>query len=96
MLLSNKYRIVEDTTQITLYELVARPVLSDDKTPTGETKTVEKLLGYYSNTPRGKSQSYSRIINNEISSLEKQTLQEVLDTVKRCEEQVVEFWQENK
>lgn len=57
MLLSNKYRITEDTTQITLNELVERPVLDDDKQPTGETKTVEKFLGYYSNSATGRSQA---------------------------------------
>ena len=91
MLLSNKYRVVEDNTQITLYELVERPILDDNKQPTGKTKIVDKLLGYYSNMPMGRAICYNRVINSEISEVE--TLQEILDTVKRCEEQVVKFWE---
>ena len=94
MLLSSKYIVTEDTTQITIYELVERPVLDDNKNPTGKTKIVEKLLGYYSNSGIGRSQAYNKLINSEISEAE--TLQEVLSIVKRCEEQVVDFWEEQK
>tara|TARA_B100001105_G_scaffold148940_1_gene119435 strand:- start:5751 stop:6038 length:288 start_codon:yes stop_codon:yes gene_type:complete len=93
MLLSNKYRIVEDTTQITLFLLETKDVLDSNKNPTGETKVVEKGLGFYSRTPAGRTSAYNRIINCEISDNEKQTLQDILDTVKRCEEQVKEFWE---
>tara|TARA_B100001105_G_scaffold89898_1_gene71541 strand:+ start:123 stop:410 length:288 start_codon:yes stop_codon:yes gene_type:complete len=93
MLLSNKYRIVEDTAQITLFLLETKDLLDSDKNPTGETKIVEKGLGFYSRTPAGRTSAYNRIINCEISDNEKQTLQDILDTVKRCEEQVKEFWE---
>lgn len=93
MLLSNKYRIVEDTAQITLFQLETKDVLDSNKNPTGETKVVEKGLGFYSRTPAGRTSAYNRIINCEISDNEKQTLQDILDTVKRCEEQVKEFWE---
>lgn len=93
MKLSDKYVVKEDTMNITLYSLVERDVLDDKKNPTGETKIVEKLEGSFSTSSVGRSQLYSRLINCEISSLEKQTLQEILDTVKRCEEQVIEFWE---
>ncbi len=94
MLLSNKYRVVEDTAQITLFQLETKDVLDDNKNPTGETKVVEKTLGYYSRTGSGRASAYNRLINCEVSEAE--TLQEVLDTVKRCEEQCIEFWKENK
>lgn len=93
MLLSNKYRIVEDTAQITLFQLETKDVLDSNKNPTGETKVVEKGMGFYSRTPAGRASAYNRIINCEISNNEKQTLQDILDTVKRCEEQVKEFWE---
>ena len=92
MLLSNKYRVAEDTTQITLNELVTKDVLDENKNPTGETKVVEKLLGNYSRSGTGRAHCYNRLINCEIS--EADTLQEVLDTVRRCEEQCIEFWKE--
>lgn len=93
MLLSNKYRIVEDTTQITLFLLETKDVLDSDKNPTGETKVVEKGLGFFSRTSQGRAQAYNRLMGCEISDNEKQTLQEILATVKRCEEQVKEFWE---
>lgn len=94
MLLSNKYRVVEDTAQITLFQLETKDILDDNKNPTGETKVVEKTLGYYSRTGSGRASCYNRLINCEVS--ESETLQEVLDTVKRCEEQCVEFWKEQQ
>ena len=92
MLLSNKYRVVEDTAQITLFQLETKDVLDKDKKPTGDTKIVEKILGHYSRSATGRAQCYNRLINCEVSEVE--TLQEVLDTVKRCEEQCIEFWKE--
>ena len=92
MLLSNKYRVTEEASQITLNELVTKDVLDENKNPTGETKVVEKLLGNYSRSASGRAQCYNRLINCEVSEAE--TLQEVLDTVKRCEEQCIEFWKE--
>lgn len=94
MILSEKYKVVEETSQITLYELVTKDVLDDNKKPTGEIKVVEKLLGNYSRTTTGRKQAYSRIINCEVSEAE--TLQQILDTVDRCEQQVVEFWEVQK
>ena len=94
MLLSNKYRVVEDTAQITLFQLETKEVLDDNKNPTGETKIVEKGMGFYSRTGSGRASCYNRLINCEVSEAE--TLQEVLDTVKRCEEQCIEFWKEKK
>ncbi|AUR91624.1 hypothetical protein NVP1161O_182 [Vibrio phage 1.161.O._10N.261.48.C5] len=94
MLLSNKYRVVEDTTQITLFQLETKDILDDDKNPTGETKVVEKGIGFYSRSATGRSQCYNRLINCEVSAAE--TLQEILDTVKRCEEQCIEFWKEQQ
>ena len=90
MLLSNKYRVTEEKSQITLYELVTKDALDGNKKPTGETKVVEKLLGNYSRSASGRAQCYNRLINCEVSEAE--TLQEILDTVKRCEEQCIEFW----
>lgn len=96
MILSEKYKVVEDSANISLYELVTKDVLDENKNPTGETKIVEKHLGYFSTSPLGRGQAYSRLINSEISALEVQSLQEILDTVKRCEKQVVEFWEAQK
>ena len=93
MLLSEKYKVVEDTTQITLFLLETKDVLDSNKNPTGETVKKEKLLGNYSRTAQGRSQAYNRLMNCEISEVEKQTLQDILDTVKRCEDQVVDFWE---
>ncbi|CAH9014518.1 hypothetical protein VPH5P1C_0220 [Vibrio phage 5P1c] len=93
MLLSNKYRVVEDTAQITLYLLETKDVLDSDKKPTGETKVVEKVLGFFSRTAQGRVQAYNRLINCEISGSEKQDLTAILDIVSRCEEQVKEFWE---
>ena len=92
MLLSDKYVVKETPEQITLYEVIERNVYGEDKKPTGETKKAEKLLGYYSNSAKGRSQAYNRLINSEISSSEKQDLQEILEIVRRCEEKVKEFW----
>lgn len=96
MILSEKYKVVEDAANISLYELVTKDVLDENKNPTGETKVVEKHLGYYSTSPLGRGQAYTRMINSEIASLEVQSLQEILDAVKRCEQQVVEFWEVQK
>lgn len=93
MILSEKYKVVEDTAQITLFLLETKDVLDADKKPTGETKLVEKGLGFFSRTSQGRAQAYNRLMNYEISDLEKQTLQGILDAVKRCEEQVKEFWE---
>lgn len=93
MILSDKYIVKEEKTQITLYELIHKDVLDGEEKPTGEVVVKEKLLGNYSRTTTGRKQAYTRIINCEISENEKQSLQEILDTVKRCEEQVVAFWE---
>lgn len=94
MILSEKYKVVEDTANISLYELVTKDVLDDNKNPTGETKVVEKHIAYFSATSQGRKQCYNRLINCEIS--EADTLQQVLDAVERCEQQVVEFWEVQK
>lgn len=94
MILSEKYKVVEEKTQITLYELVPKEVLDDNKEPTGAVKITEKLLGNYSRTTTGRKQAYARVINCEIS--EADTLQQILDAVERCEQQVVEFWEVQK
>lgn len=92
MILSNKYIIKEDSLQITLIEKYQSKVKESGKY-TGETTAKERTLGYYSNSPTGRSQCYTRVINNEISELEKQTLENILNTVQRCEEQVKDFWE---
>ena len=90
MRLSDKYKVVEDGMNITLVELVKVEEVVDD-VKTGNIIEKEKSTKcHYGATPTGRSQCYSRLINLEVSEAE--TLQEVLDTVKRCEEQVVEFW----
>lgn len=94
MILSDKYIIVEDTTQITLYEKYMKAVKKEGE-ETGEFVEERKLLGNYSRSAVGRSQAYNRIINCEISSEEKQDLKSILETVSRCEEQVKSFW-ENK
>lgn len=92
MILSDKYTIKEDH-QITLYEIVDVQVKKDGK-PTGETKKSEKVLGYYSLYNR--HQVYKRIINNEISSLEAQTLEKILEVVEQTSEQIMEFFKVQK
>lgn len=92
MILSEKYKVVEDTMNITLYEMVKKNVLDGQGEPTGEVKVTDKFKGHFSVTPLGRSQCYSKLINCEISDSEKQGLQDILDIVKRCEEQVVDFW----
>ena len=94
MRLSDKYKVVEDGANITLVELVKVEEVVDD-VKTGKIIEKEKSTKcHYGATSLGRSQCYSRLINLEVSEAE--TLQEVLDTVKRCEEQVVEFWEEQK
>ncbi|CAH9014442.1 conserved hypothetical protein [Vibrio phage 501E54-1] len=91
MRLSGKYEVIEDGANITLVELVKVEEVVDD-VKTGNIVEKEKSTKcHFSTTATGRAQCYNRLINLEVSEAE--TLQEVLDTVKRCEEQVIEFWE---
>ena len=92
MILSDKYIVVEDTIQITLFEKYMKAVKKDGK-ETGEFVEERKLLGNYSRSAEGRAQAYNRIINCEISGSDKQDLRYILEIVSRCEEQVKSFWE---
>lgn len=94
MRLSDKYRVVEDGANITLMELHQVEEVIDDLKTGNMVEKEKSTKCHFSATSKGRSQCYSRLVNLEVSEAE--TLQEVLDTVKRCEEQVIDFWEAQK
>lgn len=91
MELSNKYTIKEDQYNLTLYETVDVETRVKGKR-TGNVEKKERCVGYYSPTAKGRVQIYNRVLNNEISDKEEQSLQEILTIVNKTSEEIYEVF----
>lgn len=80
MILSNKYRIDEQSEQLILIELYQSPEKVDGEL-TGVILDKEKTIGFYSRSNKGRTHLYTRMLNLEISKSEKQDLTTILEIV---------------
>lgn len=95
MNLSEKYTIREDNFNITLSELCMVENKVDGKL-SGTFTEKPRVIGYYSPTAQGRVQLYQRMIANEISDLEKQGLQDILDVVQETSDNIMTFFKEQQ
>jgi hypothetical protein len=93
MILSDKYRLKEDRYNLHLEAFKA----GGEPAPKGKL-TADRwvLMGHYPKGSRGRKIVYNRLINLEISDLEKQTLEEILQVVETTSEQVIEWFEGQK
>lgn len=91
MILSNKYRIDEQSEQLVLIEMYKSPEKVNGEL-TGNMIDKEKVLGHWSRANVGRNQLYQRMLNLEISSSEKQDLQTILDIVNSFQSQIEDFF----
>lgn len=91
MILSNKYRIDEQSEQLVLIEMYQSPEKVDGK-PTGVMIDKEKTIGYYSRTNKGRNSLYQRMLNLEIGGSEKQDLTTILEIVNSFQQQIEDFF----
>ena len=95
MNLSEKYTIKEDNFNITLSEI--RMVENKIDGKLSGTFTEKSLpIGYYSPTAQGRVQLYQRMLNTEISNLEKQGLQDILAIVQETSDNIMTFFKEQQ
>lgn len=91
MILSNKYRIDEQSEQLVLIEMYKSPEKVDGEL-TGNMIDKEKVIGFWGRANVGRNQLYQRMLNLEISSSEKQDLQIILDIVNSFQLQIEDFF----
>lgn len=91
MILSNKYRIDEQSEQLVLIEMYQAPEKVDGSL-TGVMLDKEKTIGYYSRTNKGRNQLYQRMLNLEISGSDKQDLTTILEIVNGFQQQIEDFF----
>lgn len=91
MVLSDKYEIKEDKYNIMLSQ---KTIIT--KTGRASSDNVGKykwtIIGHYPPTARGREQVYRKVINLEISDHEKQTLQEILNTLDKVGGEIKELF----
>jgi hypothetical protein len=91
MILSNKYRIDEQSEQLVLIEMYQSPEKVDGSL-TGVMIDKERTIGHWSRANVGRNQLYQRMLNLEISGSEKQDLTTILEIVNGFQQQIEDFF----
>ncbi len=99
MILSDKYKLEEDNLNIKLYEKKRVELRHPEtKQPTGkfEDKWSTVPVGYYPVSTKGRVNIYHKMCNLEISKMEEQGLQDILDKVTEVGEGILDFFKEQE
>lgn len=85
MILSDKYKLEEDNYNLTL----SKKTIIQKGDNAGDIKWI--AIGYYSPTLEGRVQVYNKLINLGISEEEDQGLENIIEIIKKAEEDIREF-----